>query len=428
MPYRGRRLNHSSPILRSCNIRVTAPKSLQPKLVHADASRLGVARVARRSRFFSLASFFSTRQPTAQVTPAAGYVPPDDTPSSELAPRSSRTTRSRPNPKSTDVDGNTFTPSSFNIERAYLNVTGNISHIIPFRVTPDIARETGTGSSLNGSYTYRLKYAYAQFNLDDWMTRGSWARFGMQQTPWVDFMETLYRYRFQGTIFEDREGYPVVVGRRRHVSLQLRQELRRRPHRLLQRRELQPRRSQRPEGFMMRGTLRPLPRARRRSARPARHRLLRQRRLREGWRAASRHLRGDLRAPVRQRRLRLPVGHRPDASREPEAGLRRLLGLGHAEDDEGLGRAAAVRPPRADGNDIGDANGQNATGRSPASPTGSRTRARCRRRCCSTTSRSTTRLQPRPPERAAVGRAHARQFLATDDTDAYTDCDRRGRP
>ena len=67
-------------------------------------------------------------------------------------------------------------------------------------------RETGWAARSTGSYTYRLKYAYAQFNLDDWMTRGSWARFGMQQTPWVDFMEGIYRYRFQGTIFEEREG------------------------------------------------------------------------------------------------------------------------------------------------------------------------------------------------------------------------------
>ena len=29
----------------------------------------------------------------------------------------------------------------------------------------------------------------------------------MQQTPWVDFEETVYRYRFQGTIFAEREGY-----------------------------------------------------------------------------------------------------------------------------------------------------------------------------------------------------------------------------
>ncbi len=74
-------------------------------------------------------------------------------------------------------------------------------------MTPDITRETGTGSSLSGSLTYRIKYAYAQFNMDDWMTRGSWARFGIQQTPWVDFMEGVYRYRFQGTIFEERDGF-----------------------------------------------------------------------------------------------------------------------------------------------------------------------------------------------------------------------------
>jgi hypothetical protein len=39
------------------------------------------------------------------------------------------------------------------------------------------------------------------------MTRGSWARFGMQQTPHVDFIESVYRYRFQGPTFEDREGF-----------------------------------------------------------------------------------------------------------------------------------------------------------------------------------------------------------------------------
>ena len=49
-----------------------------------------------------------------------------------------------------------------------------------------------------------------QFNLDDWLNQGrtgSWIRLGAQQTPWVDFMETIYRYRYQGTIFEDREGF-----------------------------------------------------------------------------------------------------------------------------------------------------------------------------------------------------------------------------
>jgi hypothetical protein len=108
-------------------------------------------------------------------------------------------------PKGTDVDGNEFTPNSFNIGRAYLNVTGNISKLIAFRITPDIVRETGSGSSSAGSYVYRLKYAYAQFNLDEWTGRGSFARFGMQQTPWIDFVDSVYRYRFQGPTLEDRE-------------------------------------------------------------------------------------------------------------------------------------------------------------------------------------------------------------------------------
>ena len=110
-------------------------------------------------------------------------------------------------PKREDSDGNDVSLSEFQITRSYINVTGNITRHIAFRVTPDITRETGVGSSLSGSYTFRLKYAYAQFNLDDFMTAGSYARFGMQPTPWVGFMDEIYRYRFQGMIFEDREGF-----------------------------------------------------------------------------------------------------------------------------------------------------------------------------------------------------------------------------
>jgi hypothetical protein len=141
-----------------------------------------------------------------QVTPAAGYVPPDDTPSIRVGATIFADYTVTQEPKTTDVDGNRITPNSFNIARSYINVTGQISHIVAFRVTPDIARESGTGSSLSGSYTFRLKYAYAQFNLDDWVGRGSFVRFGMQQTPWIDFIDSVYRYRFQGPTMEDREG------------------------------------------------------------------------------------------------------------------------------------------------------------------------------------------------------------------------------
>lgn len=111
-------------------------------------------------------------------------------------------------PETKDADGNTITSSAFNVARAYINVTGNVSRAISFRITPDIVRETGTGSSLNGSLSYRIKYAYAQFGLDQWT--GKWTntfiRVGVQQTPYIDSQEGVYRYRFQGTTFFEREG------------------------------------------------------------------------------------------------------------------------------------------------------------------------------------------------------------------------------
>ncbi len=143
----------------------------------------------------------------AQVTPAAGYVPPDDTPSIRVGVTIFADYTYQDTPEVKDADGNSVHLNSFNVGRAYINVTGQINHYIAFRVTPDITRETDAGSSIDGSYTYRLKYAFAQFNFDDWMPRGSWARFGLQQTPYVDYAEGIYRYRFQGTIFAEREGF-----------------------------------------------------------------------------------------------------------------------------------------------------------------------------------------------------------------------------
>jgi hypothetical protein len=146
----------------------------------------------------------------AQGRPAAASVPPGDTPAIRVGATLFADYTIQQQPKIRDADGNEVTANAFNVGRAYINVTGNITRNIAFRITPDITRETGTGSSLSGSYTFRLKYAYAQFNLDDHLNpgrTGTWVRLGMQQTPWVDFMESVYRYRFQGTIFEDREGY-----------------------------------------------------------------------------------------------------------------------------------------------------------------------------------------------------------------------------
>jgi hypothetical protein len=122
-------------------------------------------------------------------------------------------------PMDKDAAGNPIHKNSFEMRRAYLNLTGSISDLVSYRITPDVAsRQTTTtnslppgssvGSNLDGSLTIRLKYAYGQVNFDRWAaTKGMWVRFGQQQTPYVDFLEGIYRYRFEGTIFVDRESY-----------------------------------------------------------------------------------------------------------------------------------------------------------------------------------------------------------------------------
>jgi len=145
----------------------------------------------------------------AQVTPAAGYTPPDDTPSIKVGTTIYTDYTYTEEPTTVDTDGNTIHPAAFNVTRAYINVTGNISHNVSFRVTPDVSRLTTTGAttSLDGSLTFRLKYAYGQFNLDDRWSKGSWVRLGEHHTPYVDWEEGIYRYRFQGQIMAEREGF-----------------------------------------------------------------------------------------------------------------------------------------------------------------------------------------------------------------------------
>jgi Phosphate-selective porin O and P len=167
------------------------------------------------------AGLLSGSSAIAQVTPAAGYTPPDDTPAIKLGTTIYTDYTYTDEPTTQDADGNTIHPSAFNVTRAYINVTGNVSHNVSFRVTPDISRLTTTttttglqtgesvsaSTSLDGSLTFRLKYAYGQFNLDDQWSKGSWVRLGLQQTPYVDYAENIYRYRFQGPIFEDTEKF-----------------------------------------------------------------------------------------------------------------------------------------------------------------------------------------------------------------------------
>jgi hypothetical protein len=148
----------------------------------------------------------------AQTAPAAtpAAPPPDDNPSYKIGVLLFTDYTYNASPETRDADNNLVHTSSFNVSRAYINVTGQLNHLIAFRITPDIVRETGSGSSLSGSQTFRLKYAFAQLNLDDWLTKGSWVRLGVQQTPIIDYTEQIYRYRFQGPIFVDRTGILIA--------------------------------------------------------------------------------------------------------------------------------------------------------------------------------------------------------------------------
>ena len=144
----------------------------------------------------------------SQVTPAAGYTPPDDTPSVKLGGVFYGNYTYQQKPKLLDADGNEYNPNSFDVTRTYINITGQVHHLVAFRVTPDVSRATASGLSINNSLVYRIKYAYAQFNLDDWSGKWkqTWVRFGANQTPIVDWEEGVYRYRFQGTVFIERVG------------------------------------------------------------------------------------------------------------------------------------------------------------------------------------------------------------------------------
>ena len=88
--------------------------------------------------------------------------------------------------------------NNFDIMRAYINVTGSLGGGFATRVTGDIYRVD------DGSLAYRLKYAYGAYTPD-----GSpiTLKLGQMQTPWIEFEETLWDYRMQGTVAVDRNGY-----------------------------------------------------------------------------------------------------------------------------------------------------------------------------------------------------------------------------
>jgi hypothetical protein len=92
--------------------------------------------------------------------------------------------------------------NAFDVTRGYINIVGDLAKNVRFRITPDVRRVTD--GSLSGSLALRLKYGFAEF--DNVLGDKSWVRFGLHQTPWLDFEESINRYRVQGQMFAEREG------------------------------------------------------------------------------------------------------------------------------------------------------------------------------------------------------------------------------
>ena len=116
-------------------------------------------------------SAISAATASAQVTPAAAITPPDDTPSIRVGLTLFPTFVFQSTPRITDANGNLVQKNAFDVARSYINITGNISHLVAFRLTPDITRQSGLltlsapNSVSSDSLVFRIKYAYAPVQL-----------------------------------------------------------------------------------------------------------------------------------------------------------------------------------------------------------------------------------------------------------------------
>lgn len=90
--------------------------------------------------------------------------------------------------------------NAFEVTRGYFDVKAKLSDRIRVRFTTNV-RPT-TDAKLEANLTARLEYAYLDAAVND---RTS-ILFGMHETPWLTFEESINRYRVQGQMLAEREG------------------------------------------------------------------------------------------------------------------------------------------------------------------------------------------------------------------------------
>ena len=90
--------------------------------------------------------------------------------------------------------------NNFDVTRAYVNVIGKFADGVSTRVTTDVDGRAAAA----GQLSIRLKYAFVA-----WQPNGKGPltyKLGLIHTPWIDFEETMWDYRVQGTTAMDRNG------------------------------------------------------------------------------------------------------------------------------------------------------------------------------------------------------------------------------
>lgn len=91
--------------------------------------------------------------------------------------------------------------SDFKLSRSYMTIKKEISPMVSSRITMDSHQDD------TGDMKVRLKYAYGHlmFGTFGFIAKPN-LEFGLVHTPWIDFEQSINRYRAQGSMFIDRLG------------------------------------------------------------------------------------------------------------------------------------------------------------------------------------------------------------------------------
>lgn len=89
--------------------------------------------------------------------------------------------------------------NAFDITRGFLDIRAALSPRLRFRFTPDVQPTRDADLSTN----LGLRLAYASLEAD--LTDGTSLVFGMHDTPWLSFEQSINRYRVQGPMFAERQ-------------------------------------------------------------------------------------------------------------------------------------------------------------------------------------------------------------------------------